>query len=211
MLGAIYLTVAEFALAQHHYPIAFGWDEDSDEYLPLAITALDAKQNLFLDKDGCWATGTYVPAYVRCFPFWTVEVTGSDGERQHLVCVDENGLESDGEALFDEDSIPTAELKRVDAFVKDLQAARNLTQRFGRTLRELGLLEHFEAQTYPASASPPTRLRSLYRVREHRLKALPGDTLKTLVSSGELAAIYAHLMSLDNFAALLDRQAHTQR
>ena len=50
-------------------------------------------------------------------------------------------------------------------------------------------------------------VRGLFRVSEDRLNTLSGEAVKELMVRGELSRIYAHLMSLDNFAALLDLHA----
>ena len=48
------------------------------------------------------------------------------------------------------------------------------------------------------------RLKGLFRVDEERLQAVPGRDLRVLMRKGELRAIYAHLLSLENFARLMD-------
>ena len=68
-------------------------------------------------------------------------------------------------------------------------------------LEALDLLEPFEAQHTP-SGGAPQRLRGMLRVAEARLNALEAATIQELMAQGQLARIYAHLMSLDNFLRL---------
>ena len=44
----------------------------------------------------------------------------------------------------------------------------------------------------------------MHRVYEDKLNQLPADTVKELMEQGEMSRIYAHLISLENFAKLLD-------
>ncbi|MEM8827126.1 MAG: SapC family protein, partial [Pseudomonadota bacterium] len=65
-MHAIPLTVDEFASAQRHYPIIFSGGETP---APLALLGLQEGQNFFLNEDGTWREETYVPAYIRRYPF----------------------------------------------------------------------------------------------------------------------------------------------
>jgi hypothetical protein len=47
----------------------------------------------------------------------------------------------------------------------------------------------------------------MYRVSEEKLSALAPEKLKEMVLKGVLSRLYAHLISLANFARLLDRRA----
>ncbi len=44
----------------------------------------------------------------------------------------------------------------------------------------------------------------MHRVNEDRLNQLPAKAIKAMMSRGELSRVYAHLISLENFAKLLD-------
>jgi hypothetical protein len=51
------------------------------------------------------------------------------------------------------------------------------------------------------------RLTGMYRVNETRLNRLAAKTIRSLMQGGEMSRIYAHLISLENFAKLLDLSA----
>ena len=51
----------------------------------------------------------------------------------------------------------------------------------------------------------PALLGNLLRVNEGKLNALSSSAIKAMMSVGALGRIYAHLKSLDNFAAILER------
>lgn len=206
-LNALYLTVTEFFQAVRHYPVAFARDAVSAEVLPLAITGLAAGQNLFVDSAGRWAAGVYVPAYVRRYPFFTVELPEQQDEGPRaVVCVDEPALDPEAPPLFDAQGAPTEQWQRRERFINDMENARRQTREFTRSLESLELLEPFEAHAQPQGGQA-LQLRGLLRVSETRLNALSGEELKAMMSRGELSRIYAHLISLENFALLLDRVA----
>jgi hypothetical protein len=71
-------------------------------------------------------------------------------------------------------------------------------------LLELELLEPFSAEFRP-TGSEPKRVGGLLRVSEDRLRALAPDVLSDLLHNGWLPRIYAHLFSLENYGALVDR------
>ncbi|MCZ6722795.1 MAG: SapC family protein, partial [Gammaproteobacteria bacterium] len=48
------------------------------------------------------------------------------------------------------------------------------------------------------------RVSGMHRVDENRLNNLPAKVIKDLMQEGEMSRIYAHLISLENFAKLLD-------
>ena len=204
-LNAIYVTTAEFSQAARHYPIAFARDPAAADYVPVVITSFREHDNLFVDADGRWRPGVYVPAYVRRYPFFTVPVRrNADAEEpDFLICIDEAGLSAEAPALFDARGEATAAWTTLEAFIRDGERARRNTQRFTDAIADLDIVEPFEAHGY-ADSGGAYRLGKLSRIDERKLKALPGSALKALVDVGALSAIYAHLASLDNFAFLLD-------
>ena len=197
-LNYSYLTAAEFMLAARHYPIVFA-RLDTGAFVPVAVTAMAADQNLFVDDEGTWAQGVYVPAYVRRYPFFL-----APGEGERPVAVDETALDADAPPLFDADGEPTPAWQRFEALLQDMEGARAQTERLSRTLKEAGVLEPFEAHAHPRGGTV-RRLRGLFRVDERKLNALPAHVLRGMMKRGELSRVYAHLMSLDRFKELLER------
>ena len=86
------LTMDEFPQAQRDYPIVF---TTKGPTVPVALLGSNAGGNQFVEEDGSWRKGAYVPGYLRRYPFQMVrEKEGSD---RHVFCAD---LSS---GLFDED------------------------------------------------------------------------------------------------------------
>lgn len=203
-LHGVQVLVPEFTHAARHYPIVFVRDSATGKFLSLAVTGMDPGVNLFVDRDGKWAEHYYVPAYVRRWPFFTTPIAG---KTESLVLVDENGLEPKAAApLFDAEGKDTEAWRRVDALVRELEAARQQHERFMETLVNHRLLQPFEAHAFPKGGRD-LHLTGMHRVDEDRLNGLEGRVIKGMMKRGELSRVYAHLMSLDNFRYLMDRSA----
>jgi len=67
--NAIPLTVDEIPTAMRHYPIVLAPGRTAT---PVALVGFEQGKNAFVDKDGAWQEGTYIPAYVRRYPFGLV-------------------------------------------------------------------------------------------------------------------------------------------
>ena len=208
-LHGIYVTVQEFFRAAAHYPIVF-FSPAPTRWLPLALTGLTVGKNLFVDEQGEWRHGTYVPAYVRRYPFCTAtNADPNDPETQFIVYVDKDALrpvEPPAQPFFDFNGDPTEAWSTRERLIREMEAARVITEAFAAQLEKLALFEPFEAHAQPVRGAPML-VRGLFRVSEDRLNTLSGEAVKELMVRGELSRIYAHLMSLDNFAALLDLHA----
>src|SRR5262249_799625 len=69
------LMVSEFAQAARFYPVVFAGETP----MPVAVLGLK-DSNLFIDAEGQWDAGTsYVPAYVRRYPFTFIEQPNQQG------------------------------------------------------------------------------------------------------------------------------------
>jgi hypothetical protein len=211
-LNAVFINAAEFVKAALDYPIAFARDPGSGEFMPVAVLGLRAKQNLFVDAQGQWRPLTYIPAYFRRFPFCIAEIPGKNGAAaSRMICVQEDRLVKDGTALFGAGGEPTATWEPVLKLLEAIEGSRQQTRVFTRRLEALNLLVPFDAVALPRSGQQ-MRLQGMFRVDEQKLQEIPGKDLRTLMKKGELRAVYAHLVSLENFGRLLDltasRSAH---
>lgn len=204
-LNAVFINAAEFGKAAPDFPIAFARDPQSGEFMPMAVLGLRDGQNLFVDREGRWRKPAYVPAYFRRYPFCIAEVPMPRGEApQRMVCVQEDRLAADtGLPLFDAHGQPTASWAPVLALLEAIENARQQTRVLCRRLEALQLLTPFDAVAIPRTGEK-LRLHGLSRVDEEKLQQISGRDLRTLLKKGELRAVYAHLLSLENFARLLD-------
>lgn len=202
-LPAVPLGAVEMARAALDYPLAFVRDARSEEYVPVALLGLDGR-NQFIDAQGRWRTGTYVPAYVRRYPFCLADLPERAGRRQGgVICVEAGALGRSAQPLFDSQGRPTAAFSPIRGLIEAMESARLVTRRFTKRLEALGLLAGFDAVAQPTGGAARV-LKGLYRIDEPKLAGLPAKQLRTLIEKGEWRAIYAHLLSLENFGRLLD-------
>lgn len=200
-LNAIPVFAAEFIPAARDYPLVFLRDSAHGHLVPVIVTGLEP-HNRFIDADSRWRDGCYVPAYVRSYPFVSIPVRrGGNGHSEAVVCVDETALAPSDEPYFDREGNGTERWYSHERLLKAADTGRLQTAALCARLEELDLLEPFEAQHIPKDRAPQ-RLRGMLRVAEARLNALDAAAIQDLMTHGQLARIYAHLMSLDNFLRL---------
>lgn len=195
----------EFAAAQKFYPIVFA----GPAALPVLITGLQA-ENLFLEKDQSWRRDTYIPAYVRRYPFISTVVD----ENTTLLCADlasERFVEkadagNEADPIFDAEGQATAATRNTMEFCKALQDDFQKTEAFSRALNEAGLLVEKHADIELADKSR-FKLDGFRMVDEAAFRALSADTLADWTRKGWVDLIVLHLASQQNWALLLDLHA----
>ncbi|PPR25852.1 MAG: hypothetical protein CFH40_00236 [Alphaproteobacteria bacterium MarineAlpha10_Bin3] len=132
--NSVPLNALEFVTAARHYPILFNGDEQG---MPLALVGLRARENLFVEADGQWAKGCYIPAFVRRYPF--VLVNQAD---KIALCIDSASamIERAGERCLFEDDRPSGVLRGVARFCAAYAQEQNRTQELVRALRAADIL-----------------------------------------------------------------------
>jgi hypothetical protein len=204
--SALPLSFAEFAPAACHYPIAFVSGDNGKSFVAMVVLGIENQRNLFVGADAKWDAASYVPAYVRRHPFCMSRVAVNGAEQaQRIVCVEKSAVAAAGEALFDDKGEPLPAWAQRHKFLVEFETDLARTEEMTRALAEEGLFEPFTMQAVP-KAGAPLALTGLYRVSEQKLNELAPEKLKALAQSGRLARVYAHLVSLHNFARLLDRR-----
>lgn len=204
-IHAVPLTVDEFGLALRHFPIVFSSGTDP---VPLALMGLNEGANVFIDDEGQPAPNTYIPAYVRRYPFMLARLR-PDSEEMSL-CFDPTagllGEFEEGVALFGEDGDPSQQTKDTLAFCEQFEIAGQRTSQFARELIESGLLQDGEVSIQHENAPQPYIYRGFQMVNEEKLRDLRGDQLRKMNQSGMLTLIHAHLFSLSLMTDIFNRQ-----
>lgn len=191
-----YVPVAgtEFYQAARDYPLLFPKEGGNG---PIALLGLREGENLFLQADGAWLEGVYIPAFVRRYPFILAR---GDEENARTVCIDTEFAgfgEKDGKALFDEEGKDTDYLKGVIEFLNRYATDMELTNAFLQKLEELGLLVERNLRVTD-SRGRNFHLNEFRIVDEGKLAQLDDATLGELHRKGWLGWIYAHLISIGN-------------
>ena len=198
-LNSVLVTGQEFLHASKFYPIVFVSGRN-DDIVPLAVLGLRNEENLFIDDEGKWKEGAYLPIFIRRYPFILAE-NDPNGEN-FAVSVDAayEGFDSEeGISLFDEAGNPTDEMSRVMELLKQYQMQNLLTQEFVKRIVEYELLKDFTADiTMPAGEK--IGFTGLKMINEKALVELDDEKALDLYRRGFLAWIYGHLFSLSNFS-----------
>jgi len=206
-LNAVPLSLSEFTPASRDYPIAFVSGDDGKTFIAMAVLGLEAQQNLFVLKDGTWDNRSYLPAYVRRYPFCMATITDNGKVRpDRLICVEQNSIKDKGDALFDDKGEPLPQWLEMQKLLTEFETDLLRTNEFAAEMKELDLLEPFTMQAQP-NEGKPLQLTGMFRINEQKLSALSNDKVKGLLQRGALGRIYAHLLSLENFNRLLGRRA----
>ena len=209
-MNSMPISYSEFARVEREYPIVFIPGQGNDSFAPVAVLGMTEGENLF-DAGGRWAENVYVPAYVRRFPFCMARVTLDKVEQQNrLICVEKAYQdEKSGEALFDAKGQPSEKWKEIERMLSEYELDLERTREMCGILSDYGLLEPFtlQAKFDKDRGGSAFHLTGMQRVAEGKIEHLNASQLKNLVRKGVLSRVYAHLLSLDNFAKLLDRKA----
>ena len=190
-INAVPINLIEMPQICHFYPIAFSPDENAT---PVAILGLRDNENLFLDAQNTWDAMSYVPAYIRRYPFIFSEVPDSD---QLTLCIDMNDsvVEDGGEQAFlDKDAGPTDLTQNALEFCKSYHAAAQQTLDFSQALATSGLLVEREAQINVAG-NKRINFSGFKIIDEQKFAELDDQTFLEWRQKGWLAFIYAHLFS----------------
>ncbi|WP_457624682.1 SapC family protein [Persephonella sp.] len=201
-LNSCFILGGEFAEVAKFYPIVFVQDAD-EGVVPVVVLGFD--KNFFVDEEGNWKEGHYIPAFVRRYPYILVENKKDEEERNLFVAVDSSyeGYNDDGgEPLFDENGKNTEYLNRIIDFLRAYDVDYHLTKAFAKKLQELNLLQTIEA-TIKTPHNRTFVMKNLLAVDEEKLRKLEDKEVLQLFRTGFLGWIYAHLISLNNFARIV--------
>ena len=207
-LNAIPISYTEFALVVREYPIVFAAIGANNQFAPVAVLGMVQGENLY-DHNGSWAPDVYVPAYARRYPFCMTKVTLDKVEQQNrLICVEKSHIDDKtGEAMFDAKGQPIAKWKEIEGLLTQYEVDLERSREMCGILSDYGLLEPFTMQAKLNKGGGAMAMTGMHRVAEAKIEHLNAAQLKNLVKKGILSRVYAHLLSLDNFAKLLDRKA----
>lgn len=189
--NAIPLTVQELSQAQRDYPIVF---TNEPVPMPMSVVGLQDQANLYVEPDGSWRRGAYVPAYVRRYPFLFSEQLGN---ANLTLCVDEGSelLEATTENPFFRDGKATEITQKALEFCLAYQRNHEATRDFGRTLAQVELLIPRDA-TVKLPNGENIIVRGFKMIDEAKFNTIPADTFQDWRAKGWISHIYAHFLSL---------------
>lgn len=201
---AVPLTIDEFVQAQRFLPIIFS---SGPNPVPLALMGLNEGVNTFMDEEGKLRGPTYVPAYVRRYPFMLAKLRPDTDELS--LCFDPSsdvvGAFEEGDPLFEADQ-PTEITKNILGFCEQFEQAAQRTGQFVEDLKSLDLLMDGEVAIQMPGNEQPFVYRGFQMVSEEKLRDMRGDQLRKINQNGMLPLIHAHLFSLQLMRDLFAQQ-----
>ena len=200
--NAVPLSYTEFGVACRDYPIVFTSVDNAASFSPVAVLGVQGAENLFLARDA-WDPMVYVPAYIRRYPFCMARVMLDKVEQaDRLICIEKDYASDAGEPMFADDGSPLERWKPIEKLLNEYEADLERTREMCAILADYALLEPFTLQAVLKSGGS-MNLGGMYRVEEKKLEFLNAAQHKNLIKKGIMGRIYAHLLSMDNFARLL--------
>ncbi len=190
-VNAVPVNLIEMPQLCHFYPIAFSPDDNAT---PVVILGLRDNENLFLNADGTWAEKTYIPAYIRRYPFIFSEIPENE---QLTLCVDmDDTVVSDGEEqkFFNDDEKPSDLANNALEFCKSYHSAAQQTIEFSKALAASGVLVQREAQINIGDKNR-INFSGFKIVDEKKLSELDDKVFLEWRAKGWLPFLYAHLFS----------------
>jgi hypothetical protein len=203
-VNALALSRGEFVAAGRDFPIAFA-SSDTKAYSPVAILGLTDRQNLFVQESGEWDRSTYVPAFVRRYPFCIAKVMVEGKPRaERVVCVEKAYVDSQGIALYDDKGKSTPQWQAYERLLEEYENDLELTQQMCAVLAKLELYSPFQFQVMDGDKAALT-VKGMHRIDEKKLANLKPASHTALIAKGYMSPIYAHFHSLENFGRLYSR------
>lgn len=202
---AIPLSVSEFMPSIRHYPIVFVGDKEPS---PVAIVGLKQGRNLMLEEDGAWAAHTYIPAYIRRYPF--ILVQSPDQDTRYLAYDSESDRikplaeAPDAAPLFNDDGTASKAVEPMLHLCEAYHQHRAQDTAFLKAVVEADILvaRHVDMD-FPDKSR--YRLDGFSVIDIERYRALPARTLKQWTEKGWTDAIALHLASAQNWGLLMER------
>lgn len=197
--NAIPLLIDEFPMAAAYYPIVFA---DGPMPIPAAVVGLRNDSNLFLDEQGRWLNGAYLPAYVRRYPFILMD---DPEQKQFVLCIDETSdmFTDKGEYALFEGEQPSAFTKSAMEFCAALRQQGDATDEFVKALKEYNLLMPNDAQIDVRDGTK-LQLSGFLVIDPKKFDALPDNVLLQWRRKGWLGLVYAQLLSSHRWQNLVD-------
>jgi hypothetical protein len=188
------LTFAEVGPVMRHYPIVLVAEGDAVSLVALA--GLPGEGNRFVDPQGEWRPGVYIPAYVRGYPFIALR---PNPQADPVLAFDPTAADfkaRSGQALLGADGQPAEQLRGIMAFQAEYRQLAERTAVMTQALNDAGVLEEGSLQRQAQADGEAQKIGGFLVVSETKLRALKGDALQKLMEANALGLAYAQLFSM---------------
>lgn len=133
-VNSVPVVLSEFLQLLAHYPVVFG---PGDPPMLIALLGIRQDENLFVDDGGNWTPNTYIPAYVRRYPFILADMGNS---RYGLAAELDPAFFGEEDSPLFEQGRPAKAAELALRFCLELQKEFEATQKFCKAIMDSGLL-----------------------------------------------------------------------
>ncbi len=202
-VNAVPIVMSELSMAVKNFPVVFAGDTSG---VMLAVLGIKNGQNLFVDDEGKWRENTYIPTYIRRYPFY---IARPDEKSDPIICIDDTSsfFSPDGENSLFDDGKPTDKLNRIIDFSRNYQHQLELTSEYGNVAEKMGMLEE-QRVTFKADGDVIANVDGFKTIDRSKFDDLDAETLKEWLGKNWVDASILHFASGSNFDILwkLDRE-----
>lgn len=198
--NSVPLNAIEFLEAAKHFPIVFTTDAQP---LPVAVLGFE-QDNYFINAQNHWRAHSYVPAYIRQYPFIFYQ---PENDERFFLCVDEGSpmyeetAGADAVPLFVEGE-PSDTSKRALEFCTAFAQHLAITNNLCADLKKHNLLAPYHTKAMVNGKE--LQLNGFTIIDEKAFNALPEETFLEFRQKGWLAFIYLGLASGTNWKHLVE-------
>jgi hypothetical protein len=204
------IVAQEFFSLASEFPLVFVTNQNTQEFMPVAIMGLREGQNLYCGQNSFPAHA--IPKSFGNAPF--AMAPADENREQFVVMVDEESellSESEGQALFTEDGEKTEYAdNRIENLVQAAQQ-REQTAQICKLLQDREMLTTHQMQLQHNPSGGLFNIQGIYTVDENKLNELADDDYQELRKLGLIAMIYAHLTSLQQLRRISEMQYETDK
>ncbi len=199
-VNSVPVVLSEIPKLLPHYPIAFTTGPN-----PVLIALLGARndENLFVGPNGEWAPGTYIPAYLRRYPFILMEMP--DKALALAAEMDPDFLGTEGEPLF-ADGTATKIARAAYKFCSDFQQAFEETKIFCEAVLNSGILRNKKSQ-FTLTSGAKINLTGFSAADPEALDELDNRTANSFRKRHWLGPLYLQIASLEHLNEFPQRMA----
>ncbi|SET59929.1 SapC family protein [Thorsellia anophelis] len=203
---SIPVVASEFMPLIRHYPIVF---TQSDTPTAVVILGIKQGQNCFV-QNGEWKANTYIPAYVRRYPFIFFDSKTEAGSKQFLavdidaenVIMKDSSLPADRH-LFTETGEQTTLLQTALAFCENFHQQAIITQEFIAALQANNLLTP-NTLTMKEEGGKEHKVDGFALIDIAKYQALSESVINEFQHKGWLALITLQIASQQNWQLLFE-------
>ena len=205
------LLIHETGLALKHYPLVFLPGNDKEPPTLAAMVGIGDNINRFVDAAGQWRADTYIPAWVRRYPFLAVK---TDDRQDAVLALDPSAellKQKGGEPLM-KNGEASEHLKDIVAFNQEFAAIAERTNAIVSALQAAGVLEEGSLKFAPPGtpSEQAQEIKGFLIVSEQKLRALSDEAVLKLHKADAFGLAYAQMLSMNNLGSLIAPSAAAQ-